>query len=127
MSDVDDGLKRDATWLSPEEKRRSVARLSTMLLATCRERHDEHCARERLRATKARDDNHQLAQKQIQLQAACATGTGPFASFAKPVAPGMYAALPGANPGAAAAARLGGVGADASDSDVEVVDEGPDE
>jgi len=108
MSDVEDGLKRDATWLSPEEKRRSVARLSTMLLATCRERHDEHCARERLRATKARDDNHQLAQKQIQLQAACATGTGPFASFAKPVAPGMYAALPGANPGAAAAARLGG-------------------
>ena len=51
MSDVEDGLKRDATWLSPEEKRRSVARLSTMLLATCRERHDEHCARERLRAT----------------------------------------------------------------------------
>ena len=42
MSDVEDGLKRDATWLSPEEKRRSVARLSTMLLATCRERHDEH-------------------------------------------------------------------------------------
>ena len=24
MSDVEDGLKRDATWLSPEEKRRSV-------------------------------------------------------------------------------------------------------